>query len=205
MKVQDDIRKFLHRNAVTVWMMAGITAVAVVASAWVCVHTWDQSRKTVYAVGQTGDLIPLHLVERRKNRVIEIKDHLTRFVDNYYNLSQFNWKIKTEKALNLGDLKKDWSNKYSGGYYAALTQYNIERRAELAPGDIEVGMGENGREWFKIAIQIVESGPTQLPKKFLIFARGEVVDTDQNWPNNPHGLFIVDYLEEKTIQVNTKK
>lgn len=205
MKIQTDISKFLIRNAIAVWAMAVVTVVVVVVSLVVSVRAVNDSRKMVYAVDKVGDLIPLHLVERREIKLDQVKAHVGDFVDYYYNLNQFNWRKKTDKALYLADVKADWSNKYNGGYYAALTQYNIERQAELAPDDIEAGIGENGRVWFKATVQIVESGPTQLPRKMLLFVRGEVVDTDVNWPNNTRGFFIVNYVEEKIVQVKENK
>jgi hypothetical protein len=149
-----------------------------------------------------GEIIPLKYADRRDNIVMEVKHHLTMLADNFYSLNQNNWEQKTvDKSFWLGDLEKIHKDRANKGYYNRFIQYNVVQTAALKPENIEVTSLNNNEEFeFKIIIDMQDNyqGTTS---DYVIFARGKVRLTDRNFPDNPHGLWVYDYLEDKIQKI----
>lgn len=200
MKIQNDIYKYQFRSAMALWAMAVVAIVAVVVSVWTATAAMKESRESAYLVNAKGEVLPLQLAELRDAEDIRIKQLLSLFVDYYYNLDQYNWYEKTNKALWLGNLRADRKNKEDLGYYNQFVQTEMKQKAVLAPEDIEVGRTD-GVIWFKIQIQLIRESPIQASKKYLLFAKGTVREASLNFPRNPQGFYIENYKEDKTIEV----
>lgn len=200
MEIQNDIHKYMVRSALALWAMATVAIVAVIVGVWIAISAMNQSRESAYLVRTDGEVIPLKLAEARETEDIRIKQLLTLFVDNYYNLDQYNWYAKTNKALWLGNFQADHRDKENRGYYSELTQKNITQKAVLSPEDIELGRTD-GKVWFKIQIQILRESPILASRKYLIFARGTVREASLNFPHNPQGFYIDNYTEDQITEV----
>lgn len=194
--IDNDIKKALHRNMYICYGCVAITMLMVIGNYLTNAKAVDESRKYLYMVRQDGAVVPMEWVDRRENIEIEVKHHLQMMVDNFYSINQFTWEEKVvNRAFWLGDLEGIHTDRVNRGYYNRFIQYNIEQKAILYPENIEV-REVNGKYEFKIIINLEESYLNRASKK-AIYAKGVVIVKDRNFPHNPHGLWIENYIEEQ--------
>lgn len=205
MKIEKDIKKMLIRNSLITW---GCVAI-VIASLYFHYTTIGQAvsdvRQNVYMINPKGEVIPTELMNRRDNLEVEIKGHLSLFVENFYSLNQLNWEYKVlEKALWLGDLETQHIDRKNKGYYNRFIQYNIEQKALLSDDEIQIKRIPGTEDYsFNIIVYISEYESNTLLRKFIVFAGGKARMTDRNFPKNTHGIWLYDFVEEKTLRDET--
>ena len=197
--IQNDIRKFLIRNSIVTYSMCAIAVVSMLLTFLASSKSVDESRKYLYMVRTDGEVVPLEWVNRRENISVEMKHHLTMFADNFYTLDQFTWENRVEKALWLGDIEQLHIRRTNEGYYNRFIQFGVEQKAVLYPENIELTQDDNGTVQFRIMINLTEQVNKQ-PISYVIFAKGMVRIAEREFPHNPHGLFIENYLEEKIVK-----
>ena len=202
MIVQNEIRKFLIRNSIITYAMVIIAVASMIICYLTISKAIDESRKYVYLLRTDGEIVPLEWSERRENMAILIKQHLTMFVNNYYDLDQYNWEERTEKALWLGDLKAHYIKRKNDGYYNRFIQFGLEQHAVLHPENIELKQDESGKIHFYIIVSITEKITLQEAHNIL-FAHGTIRAVSPDFPKNPLGLYIEDYVEEKIVKDET--
>lgn len=201
MKTENNIRKFLIVNSLVTLALTSITIVSFILMYKMSRNAVIESREFIYAYNTEGDIIPMKWVQRRDNVEIEIRHHLQMFVKNFYDLNLQKWESNINKALYLGDFEKIHTHRLNEGYYNKFIQFNVVQEAELYPENIEVDMTDEPYS-FRLLIVIKESYGGQT-KIFNVFAKGEIKElADRNFPWNPHGLFIENYLEEQIIKVD---
>lgn len=202
MKVNNDIRKFLLRNSIVTYGCVLITVFTLFFHFKTESKAIDQARMYLYMINTEGDIIPLKYADRRDNVTMEVKHHLIMLVDDFYSLNQNNWEKKViNKAFWLGDLEKIHKDRANKGYYNRFIQYNVVQDAVLKPENIEVIPSGNNEEFeFKIIIDMQDNYQGTV-NNYAVFAKGKVRLTDRNFPNNPHGLWVYDYLEEKIQKI----
>ena len=134
MKIENDIRKILIRNSLLTYGAVAIAVVALIMNYLTVRSAMEESRKYLYVVRESGEIVQMEYISRRENLSIEVKHHLQMMVDNFYNLNQFNGEEKSiNKAFWLGDLEKLHLSRQNKGYYNRSIQYNIEQDAILWP------------------------------------------------------------------------
>ena len=201
MKIENDIRKILIRNSLITYGAVAIAVVALIMNYLTVRSAMEESRKYLYVVKESGEIVPMEYINRRENLSIEVKHHLQMMVDNFYNLNQFNWEEKSiNKAFWLGDLEKLHLSRQNKGYYNRFIQYNIEQDAILWPKNIELQLID-GEYHFRIMIDLKVSQQGGAFTKWVVFAKGVVSEKTRNFPHNPHGLWIKDYIEEQIMEV----
>lgn len=202
MKIENDIKKALIRNSLITWGCV----VIVVATLYFHFSTIGRAvsdvKQNVYMINPKGEVIPTELMNRRDNLEVEIKGQLSLFVENYYCLNQLNWENKViEKSLYLGDFEKQHIDRKNKGYYNKFIQYNIEQYAYIRPDEIQLTRIPDTEEYhFNIIIYISEHENERLLRKFITFASGRAKLIDRNYPKNTHGIWLYNYVEEKTIK-----
>ncbi|MFV0468634.1 MAG: hypothetical protein ACK5MK_06875 [Dysgonomonas sp.] len=203
MKIQNDIRKFLLRNSIITYGCVLITGLTLFFHFKTESKAIDQARMYLYMINADGDIIPLKYADRRDNITMEVKHHLTMLVENFYSLNQNNWERKTvDKAFWLGDLEKIHKDRANKGYYNRFIQYNVIQTSAVKPENIEVRPLDSNNEFeFKIIIDM-EDNYNGTISKYVIFAKGKAKVTDRNFPNNPHGIWVYEYLEEKIQKID---
>ena len=94
-----------------------------------------------YYVAADGEVIPAHYAARRDNIEIEIRHHLAMFVDAWYNLTQYDWEEKAERAGWLGgnSIRDLFIARKKAGYYNRFIQNNITQAARIV--DLQVHPG----------------------------------------------------------------
>lgn len=199
MKLENDIQKFLIRNSIITYSCVVIAIISMILCFLTISKQTEESRNYLYMVRADGEIVPMEWVNRRDNLDIEMKHHLEMMVDNLYSINQFNFEEKViNKGFWLGDFEPLHNNRRSKGYYNIFVQSNIEQDAFILPKNIELERISNTKSKFRIIIDMKRNyGNTE--KKFVIFATGEIEEKTRNFPNNPHGLWITKYAEEKII------
>lgn len=201
MKAENDIRKILIRNSLITYAAVAIALGAMILNFLTTKSAVEESRKYLYMVRESGEIVPMEYINRRENLSIEIKHHLQMMVDNFYTLNQFNWEEKSvNKAFWLGDFENLHTARQNKGYYNRFIQYNVEQQADLRPHNIELELADNEYR-FKIMIDLKVSQTGGASSKWVIFAKGKVSEKTRNFPHNPHGLWISEYLEEQIVEV----
>lgn len=201
MKAENDIRKILIRNSLITYAAVAIALGAMILNFLTTKSAVEESRKYLYMVRESGEIVPMEYINRRENLSIEVKHHLQMMVDNFYTLNQFNWEEKSvNKAFWLGDFENLHTARQNKGYYNRFIQYNVEQQADLRPHNIELELADNEYR-FKIMIDLKVSQTGGASSKWVIFAKGKVSEKTRNFPHNPHGLWISEYLEEQIVEV----
>ena len=201
MKVGENIFYKLKRNNVAVYVMAVITLVSVVSSAYFSYQTYLHSRNHVYAIDSKGQMIPLTLIDQKKDRIRQVMANADLFVNYAYDIDAFNYKEKKEKLSWLLDnhVIRIFKNKENAGYYNQLLQYNIIQHAKVLPETMQWSE-ENGKYTLRFIsqIQIINTGQKQV---YNIQIKLSMIDVSINYPYNPYGLLIVDYVEENKVLI----
>lgn len=201
MKVGENIFYKLKRNNVAVYVMAVITLVSVVSSAYFSYQTYLHSRNHVYAIDSKGQMIPLTLIDEKKDRIRQVMANADLFVNYAYDIDAFNYKEKKEKLSWLLDnnVIRIFKNKENAGYYNQLLQYNIIQHAKVLPETMQWSE-ENGKYTLRFIsqIQIINTGQRQV---YNIQIKLNMIDVSINYPYNPYGLLIVDYVEENKVLI----
>ena len=201
MKVGENIFYKLKRNNVAVYVMAVITLVSVVSSVYFSYQTYLHSRNHVYAIDSKGQMIPLTLIDQKKDRIRQVMANADLFVNYAYDIDAFNYKEKKEKLSWLLDnnVIRIFKNKENAGYYNQLLQYNIIQHAKVLPETMQWSE-ENGKYTLRFVsqIQIINTGQKQV---YNIRIKLSMIDVSINYPYNPYGLLIVDYVEESKVLI----
>lgn len=201
MKVGENIFYKLKRNNVAVYVMAVITLVSVVSATYFSYQTYLHSRNHVYAIDSKGQMIPLTLIDEKKDRIRQVMANADLFVNYAYDIDAFNYKDKKEKLAWLLDnnVIRIFKNKENAGYYNQLLQYNIIQHAKVLPETMQWSE-ENGKYTLRFItqIQIINTGQKQV---YNIQIKLNMIDVSINYPYNPYGLLIVDYVEENKVLI----
>lgn len=201
MKVGENIFYKLKKNNVAVYVMSVITLVSVVSAAYFSYQTYLHSRNHVYAIDSKGQMIPLTLIDEKKDRIRQVMANADLFVNYAYDIDAFNYKEKKEKLSWLLDnnVIRIFKNKENAGYYNQLLQYNIIQHAKVLPETMKWSE-ENGKYTLRFIsqIQIINTGQKQV---YNIQIKLSMIDVSINYPYNPYGLLIVDYVEESKVLI----
>lgn len=201
MKVGENIFYKLKKNNVAVYVMGVITLVSVVSAAYFSYQTYLHSRNHVYAIDSKGQMIPLTLIDEKKDRIRQVMANADLFVNYAYDIDAFNYKEKKEKLSWLLDnnVIRIFKNKENAGYYNQLLQYNIIQHAKVLPETMKWSE-ENGKYTLRFIsqIQIINTGQKQV---YNIQIKLNMIDVSINYPYNPYGLLIVDYVEENKVLI----
>ena len=201
MKVGENIFYKLKRNNVAVYVMAVITLVSIVSATYFSYQTYLHSRNHVYAIDSKGQMIPLTLIDQKKDRIRQVMANADLFVNYAYDIDAFNYKEKKEKLSWLLDnhVIRIFKNKENAGYYNQLLQYNIIQHAKVLPETMKWSE-ENGKYTLRFIsqIQIINTGQRQV---YNIQIKLNMIDVSINYPYNPYGLLIVDYVEENKVLI----
>ena len=80
MKIENDIRKILIRNSLITYGAVAIAVVALIMNYLTVRSAMEESRKYLYVVRESGEIVPMEYINRRENLSIEVKHHLQMMV-----------------------------------------------------------------------------------------------------------------------------
>lgn len=153
-----------------------------------------------YYVATDGEVIPARYALRRDNIAIEIRHHLSMFVENWYALTQYDWERKAEAAGWLGgnSIRDMYIGRRKAGFYNRFIQSNITQTAQIT--DVQITPNDDGTFSFEMVVDIQEKEDPYV-RLWRVLASGRIRVVERSWPQNPHGLYIEPYLENKIIDV----
>lgn len=205
MKVGENIFYKLKKNHTVVYVMGAIAVISIVSSAYFSYQTYLYSRNHIYAIDSKGQMLPLTLLDGKKDRMKQVMANADLFVNYAYDIDAFNYKEKKERLSWLLDNQviRIFKDKENQGYYNQLLQYNIVQHAKVLPETMQ-WTEENGTYTLRFIsqIQIINTGEKQV---YNIQVKLRMIDVSINYPYNPYGLLIVDYVEEQKQLIQDKE
>ena len=205
MKVGENIFYKLKKHYTVVYIMGAITIIAIVSSAYFSYQTYLYSRNHIYAIDSKGQMLPLTLLDGKKDRMKQVMANADLFVNYAYDIDAFNYKEKKERLSWLLDNQviRIFKDKENQGYYNQLLQYNIVQHAKVLPETMQ-WTEDNGTYTLRFIsqIQIINTGEKQV---YNIQVKLRMIDVSINYPYNPYGLLIVDYVEEQKQLIQDKE
>ncbi|WP_373518128.1 conjugal transfer protein TraK [Pricia sp.] len=153
-----------------------------------------------FAINTSGDVIPLKLVSQKENFTVEALAHLELFHTYFYNIDASNYEKNLKKALWLGNSSVDnlYRQKKADGVYNRLLQYSLVQKVLSIDSQIEE---KNGVYVFRTTT-IFEINRGSIIDTYELVSTGKLITVDRNFPNNPHGLLIIDYFENTLKKVS---
>ena len=97
MKVGENIFYKLKKNYTVVYIMGAITIIAIVSSAYFSYQTYLYSRNHIYAIDSKGQMLPLTLLDGKKDRMKQVMANADLFVNYAYDIDAINYKEKKER------------------------------------------------------------------------------------------------------------
>lgn len=205
MKVGENIFYKLKKNYTVVYIMGAIAVISIVSSAYFSYQTYLYSRNHIYAIDSKGQMLPLTLLDGKKDRMKQVMANADLFVNYAYDIDAFNYKEKKERLSWLLDNQviRIFKDKENQGYYNQLLQYNIVQHAKVLPETMQ-WTEDNGTYTLRFIsqIQIINTGEKQV---YNIQVKLRMIDVSINYPYNPYGLLIVDYVEEQKQLIQDKE
>ena len=188
-----------------------ITSIALICAAVISLGTVAASlyyaqiqRKKIYVLDQGKSLILALQNDVIASRAIEVKDHVTRFHELFFNLapSSENITYNISRALKLSD--KSAYDYYCAlaetGYYNQIIQSSISQNIQI--------------DSIKIDINVIPYQATTYAKQYTLRSTSitesslvttcELIDVSRS-DDNPHGLLIEKFRVIENRQINTKQ
>jgi len=196
-----------YKNIYTVLKLNRFIVLAIVISAqifsafalWVTFTTNKKALNSAFAINTDGSIIPLKLVTQKENFQVEALAHLDLFHTYFYNIDATNYEKNLEKALWLGNgsIADLYRQKKADGVYNRLLQYSLVQKVISIESDIEE-MDDQYRFRTKTTFEINRGS---IVDTYELISTGKLLTVDRHFPNNPHGLLITDYFENRLRKI----
>jgi hypothetical protein len=130
-------------------------------------------------------------VSDREALKIECQHHIAMFYGTFYTLNQFDFDKQIEASYWLGDesIRAVYKKYKSLGWYDKIIQDNIEMSAEITHADVDLT-----KYPYPVTVQgilIFRKGFNE--EKFQLNGTCLLEKTSRKFPENPHGLFILNW------------
>ena len=125
---------------------------------------------------------------------IECQDHIYLLYKSLYSVNQYNYDKQVESALWLGDetIRDAYKTCKKQGWYDQLLRDNIEIESEISSIDIDLSQYP-----YPVNVQgFISFRKGVSTEKFILNGTCLIKETDRNFPHNPHGLYIVNWIPE---------
>ena len=169
-------------------------------SVWMAFTTNKNAMNSAFAINTDGSIIPLKLVNQKENFKVEALAHLELFHNYFYNIDASNYEKNLKKALWLGNSSVDnlYRQKKADGVYNRLLQYSLVQKAL----SIDSQITENNGSYGFTTTTIFEINRGSIIDTYQLVSTGNLIMVDRNFPNNPHGLLIINYFENTLKKLN---
>jgi len=194
-KPKIDIYKTLIINRLVVWglMISFVCSSAIFAFS--INSLYSKQLNTVLVLDTNGEVIPMKWMQRDENIKVEIKDHLEKFHNYFYQYDAFNVEKSLEKSLWFGDnsVEQLYIKRKNDGWYTKVSNYGINQTIEILPENIEIqGNSEPYSFRVKAVLSITQDEQTV---SYSFETTGLIIFVSRNYPLNPHGLLITRFAE----------
>ncbi|WP_040460143.1 conjugal transfer protein TraK [Galbibacter marinus] len=162
-------------------------------SLWMVYTIHNKALNAAFAVNTDGSIIPLKLVTQKENFKVEALAHLDLFHNYFYSIDASNYEKNLEKALWLANSSVSdlYRQKKAEGVYNRLLQYSLVQKVLHSVSQIE---SNNGNYTFR-TLTVFQINRGSITDTYRLVSTGRLITVDRNFPNNPHGLLITDYIE----------
>ncbi len=201
-KPEIDIYKSLKRNNLIVWAMVVLMFFSIIVNAVVLLKIYSRQMNMVLTFDKEGEVLPLTWVDRNENIHIEIKNHLEMFHRYFYQYDAYNYQERIEQhALWLADKSVEdlYILRQNELWYDKVRQFQIKQQLYINPDDIVVVGDKEPYQFTVNATLIIEQGGEKNYFKFQ--TTGDILLVGRNYPLNPHGLIISNFLEKSREQL----
>lgn len=192
----------LKTNRIITLIALVFSSLAVLFSLGFAYYTYSYSINHVLFMNYDGKIIPTELIERKTVVDIEIKRHLDLWFDTYYTYDQNNlnrqreaglWLINSEDGARLEEY-------YASSWFPDVVQKNISQTAELIPESVVIqGRGEPYSFQASALVKIRRENSSQY-NSFRLDVTGQIIFVNPNYPLNPNGILILEYLEKPLVK-----
>lgn len=202
----DIIYKGLKTNNTAVWAITIVVSVCIVCCFTFAYSISKDSQKTLYAVNDKGAIVPLVLLDQKKDKIKIVAGAIAYFTDTYYTIDQFNYKDKIEKVLWLADntFKKEViEDKQRKGYYNRFLQNGVIQKARVDEKSIKISSYDSPYEVQYDVIIMVWNGNAE--KYYKVTNTATLYEVDLNFPYNPFGILYTKFLEVGLTEIEAPK
>ena len=171
-------------------------------SGWMVYNIYHEALNNSFAVNTDGSVIPLKWVKQKENMKVEVLAHLELFHTYFYNIDASNYKSNLDKALWLGNSSVDdlYRQKKADGVYNRLIQYSLVQKVLSVESDVDLSS-----EPYQFRTKTVfEINRGTITDTYELVSTGNIILVDRNYPNNTHGLLIINYFEESLKKLNNE-
>ena len=204
-KPDRDIYKSLKQNNLIVWGLLVSFVIVSVYNKYSSTKQHKELMNKVLFIGQSGAVLPTNWLDRNDVIHIELKDHLERFHKLFYEYDAYNYKENIEKkALWLADksVEQLYTQRSNNGHFGQVRQFQMTQTLDLQPENIQV-VGDREPYAFRVDATLIITNGNQ-KKAYQFTTQGNIITCSQNYPLNPHGFLITNFLEvsQKEIKID---
>lgn len=190
-----DVYKALQRNR-TITLVATISAASVIIACLVfAFKVYVHNLERVLVMNENGEAIPVEWVKRTETLDAQLKHHVAMFFHNYYQVDRLDLETKKQQAfwlINGEDFQKLEQYYTAKGWFDEIKRFGIVQRIEI----LDIGIkGQNEPFIFNATIKI-DVIRNDLKEGYILDASGELISVSAVFPQNPHGLLIINYKEK---------
>lgn len=204
MKLGEDFYTALKKNNTAVWAICLVAIVCSVGSMFFAWSVYNQSTNKLFAIDGKGELVPLKMIDKNNDHLIEAKANIEFFVSLYYNLDAYNMKRNRERVLWLTgkqptQIIKDRASK---GYFDSfLTLAGLTQKAEVLQHTLQINNTDPYNCKFRVRIQRINGGVSEFYNADVSLKMERV---NRHYPYNPYGLLITQFSESLTRIADVK-
>lgn len=200
-EVKADVYKSLKKNHLIVWLTVISCIIISCFSIWTAREARMEADRYLYGISNEGKLIPLERMERKDADQIFKQSHVELFMNNFYDYDQWNYEKKVERALWLIDAEIGkrlyYDYKENKGHYNKM----IQSSSSQSVSNVDVKIDANDNFILSAFIEINKINQDK-PRRYLFKAKGTLARVSQNYPLNPYGFLITNFVEISNTQIN---
>ena len=204
MKLGEDFYSTLKKNNTAVWAITFVALVCSLGSMFFAWNVYNQSSNKIFAIDGKGELVPLKMIDRNNDNLIEAKANIEYFVSLYYNLDAYSMKRNRERVLWLTGKEptKIIKDRASKGYFDSfLTIAGLTQKAEVLQHTLQINNTDPYTCNFTVRIQRINGGVSEFYNANVSMKMERV---NRNYPYNPYGLLITQFSENLTKLADVK-
>jgi hypothetical protein len=204
---EHDIYKELRKNRNITLTLFALMVVMTLSFSFFMYKTYNDSISNAFIFDKEGERLPLSWVNRNKVVEVEIKDHLRLWFERYYSFDQNNYVEQRRSALPLITVE-DW--KALETYYEEREWWeqvalnNIRQKTTLVP-DSFVMEGNEAPFSFSAEARMEVTAGNGPRSYYLLSVSGKIDYVTPTYPENPHGLIIMNYRQKPLKQMDKQQ
>ncbi|WP_127024999.1 conjugal transfer protein TraK [Flagellimonas beolgyonensis] len=188
-----NIQQQLRLNRWVVLSVVLVSGLVCIISITMVIRMHQNILNRAFVVNDSGDVIPLKLIDQRENLEVEALAHLEQFHRWFYEVDAASYEVHMEKALWLGNASVDalYRQKKADGFYNRLMQYSLVQQVKRIDSKIDITT-EPYRFETRTVFNINRGSVTDT---YELLTSGKLMSVERHFPHNPHGLLIIDFFE----------